>query len=53
LLPWTSVARGLVSGADATGAVVAAEGVQRAYSPEKLARLTAVKNAYDPDNVST
>ena len=28
-----------------------AEGVQRAYSPEKLARLTAVKNAYDPDNV--
>jgi hypothetical protein len=28
-----------------------AEGVRRAYSPEKLARLTAVKTAYDPDNV--
>src|SRR6266702_1201355 len=28
-----------------------AEGVLRAYSPEKLARLTAVKTAYDPDNV--
>jgi FAD/FMN-containing dehydrogenase len=28
-----------------------AEGVLRAYSAEKLARLTAVKNAYDPDNV--
>jgi len=25
--------------------------VLRAYSPEKLARLTAVKTAYDPDNV--
>ena len=23
----------------------------RAYSSEKLARLTAVKTAYDPDNV--
>jgi FAD/FMN-containing dehydrogenase len=28
-----------------------AEGVLRAYSADKLARLTAVKNAYDPDNV--
>jgi FAD/FMN-containing dehydrogenase len=28
-----------------------AEGVRRAYPPEKLARLTALKNAYDPDNV--
>jgi FAD/FMN-containing dehydrogenase len=28
-----------------------AEGVLRAYSPEKLTRLTAVKTAYDPDNV--
>src|SRR6266487_1949655 len=28
-----------------------AEGVLRAYSPEKLARLTAIKTAYDPDNV--
>jgi hypothetical protein len=28
-----------------------AEGVQRAYSAAKLARLTAVKTAYDPDNV--
>jgi FAD/FMN-containing dehydrogenase len=27
-----------------------AEGVLRAYSAEKLARLTAVKTAYDPDN---
>ncbi len=27
------------------------EGVLRAYSAEKLARLTAVKTAYDPDNV--
>jgi FAD/FMN-containing dehydrogenase len=27
------------------------EGVRRAYSAEKLARLTAVKTAYDPDNV--
>lgn len=26
-------------------------GVLRAYSPEKLARLTALKDAYDPDNV--
>ena len=26
-------------------------GVRRAYSPEKLARLTALKDAYDPDNV--
>ena len=26
-------------------------GVSRAYSPEKLARLSAVKRAYDPDNV--
>ena len=26
-------------------------GVRRAYSPAKLARLTAVKDAYDPDNV--
>jgi FAD/FMN-containing dehydrogenase len=25
--------------------------VLRAYSPEKLARLTGVKTAYDPDNV--
>jgi FAD/FMN-containing dehydrogenase len=28
-----------------------AEGVLRAYSAEKLTRLTAVKDAYDPDNV--
>jgi FAD/FMN-containing dehydrogenase len=28
-----------------------AEGVRRAYPPEKLARLTALKDAYDPDNV--
>jgi FAD/FMN-containing dehydrogenase len=28
-----------------------AAGVRRAYSPAKLARLTAVKDAYDPDNV--
>jgi hypothetical protein len=27
------------------------DGVRRAYQPAKLARLTAVKNAYDPDNV--
>jgi hypothetical protein len=26
-------------------------GVRRAYPPAKLARLTAVKDAYDPDNV--
>lgn len=26
-------------------------GVRRAYSAEKLARLTALKNVYDPDNV--
>jgi FAD/FMN-containing dehydrogenase len=26
-------------------------GVRRAYPPEKLARLTAVKDAWDPDNV--
>jgi hypothetical protein len=25
-------------------------GVRRAYPPEKLARLTAVKEAWDPDN---
>ena len=28
-----------------------AEGVRRAYAPDKLARLTAVKDAWDPDNV--
>ncbi|REE97195.1 FAD-binding oxidoreductase [Thermomonospora umbrina] len=28
-----------------------AEGVRRAYSPEKLAKLVALKNAYDPHNV--
>jgi FAD/FMN-containing dehydrogenase len=28
-----------------------AEGVRRAYSPEKLARLVALKDAYDPHNV--
>ena len=28
-----------------------AAGVRRAYSAEKLARLTAVKDAYDPQNV--
>jgi FAD/FMN-containing dehydrogenase len=28
-----------------------AEGVRRAYLPEKLARLTALKDAYDPHNV--
>jgi FAD/FMN-containing dehydrogenase len=27
------------------------EGVRRAYPPGKLARLTALKNAYDPGNV--
>jgi FAD/FMN-containing dehydrogenase len=27
------------------------DGLRRAYSAEKLARLTAVKRAYDPDNV--
>jgi FAD/FMN-containing dehydrogenase len=27
------------------------EGVRRAYPPEKLARLTTLKNAYDPHNV--
>ena len=27
------------------------EGLRRAYPPEKLARLTALKNAYDPGNV--
>ena len=26
-------------------------GIRRAYSPAKLARLTAVKDRYDPDNV--
>jgi FAD/FMN-containing dehydrogenase len=28
-----------------------AEGVRRAYSPRTISRLTAVKTAYDPDNV--
>jgi FAD/FMN-containing dehydrogenase len=28
-----------------------AEGVRRAYAPEHLKRLTALKDAYDPDNV--
>jgi FAD/FMN-containing dehydrogenase len=28
-----------------------ADGPRRAYTPHKLARLTAVKDAYDPDNV--
>ncbi len=28
-----------------------ADGVRRAYSPAKLARLTELKNAYDPQNV--
>ena len=27
-----------------------AEGVRRAYPPHKLARLAALKYAYDPDN---
>ena len=27
------------------------EGVRRAYPPEKLARLTALKDQYDPQNV--
>ena len=26
-------------------------GIRRAYTPEKLARLTALKDAHDPDNV--
>jgi FAD/FMN-containing dehydrogenase len=26
-------------------------GVRRAYRPDKLARLTALKDRYDPDNV--
>ncbi|HEV3096317.1 MAG TPA: BBE domain-containing protein, partial [Candidatus Dormibacteraeota bacterium] len=28
-----------------------AEGVRRAYPPDKLARLTALKDKYDPENV--
>jgi FAD/FMN-containing dehydrogenase len=28
-----------------------AEGVRRAYPPDKLARLTAVKDKYDPENL--
>jgi len=28
-----------------------AEGVRRAYPPDKLARLTAIKDKYDPENV--
>jgi hypothetical protein len=28
-----------------------AEGVRRAYPPEKLARLTALKDKYDPENI--
>jgi hypothetical protein len=28
-----------------------AEGVRRAYPPGKLARLTAIKDQYDPENV--
>ena len=28
-----------------------AEGVRRAYPPEKLARLTTLKDKYDPENV--
>jgi hypothetical protein len=28
-----------------------AEGVRRAYPPDKLARLTALKDQYDPENV--
>ncbi len=28
-----------------------ADGVKRAYSPAKLARLTSLKDSYDPDNV--
>ncbi|MGH2611328.1 MAG: BBE domain-containing protein, partial [Tepidiformaceae bacterium] len=27
------------------------EGVRRAYRPDKLARLAALKHRYDPDNV--
>jgi hypothetical protein len=26
-------------------------GIRRAYSPEKLARLTAIKDAHDPGNL--
>ena len=26
-------------------------GVRRAFSPEKLTRLTALKDAFDPDNI--
>ncbi len=28
-----------------------AEGVRRSYPPDKLARLTALKDKYDPENV--
>src|SRR5918993_779111 len=54
-----SAARRYAAGLDrfASGAYVnvlgddGREGLRRAYSAEKLGRLTAVKRAYDPDNV--
>ena len=57
--PRIAAARGCAAALDeyASGAYVnfvndeGTEGVLRAYSAEKLTRLTAVKTTYDPDNV--